>query len=137
MVLSFFHLPRITLITLTCETIAYFTVKHLTTVVTYPDAGNPVPYSITIRRMFTHSITPRFAMDILTDIFTVIIKRLVPIGSHRSLTLRAFRPLFLLCVVDYLVKHSILEDTVHRLALIGYLTINPRLHIDVNRPSPY
>ena len=43
-----------------------------------------------------------------------------------------FWPLFLLCVADDLVKHRILEDTVHELAPIGYLLVNPCLHIDVN-----
>ena len=43
-----------------------------------------------------------------------------------------FWPLFLLCVPDNLVKHSILEDFVHELAPIGYPTVDPILHILVN-----
>lgn len=68
------------------------------------------------------------AMDIGTDPFISIH------GSHGVLTTGAFGPLFLLCIADDLVKHRILEDAVHKLALIGYLTVNPRLHVDINRP---
>ena len=53
-------------------------------------------------------------------------------GAHGMVATGAFGPLFLLCIADNLVKHRILEDTVHELALIGYLTVDPRLHIGIN-----
>ena len=53
-------------------------------------------------------------------------------GAHGVVTSGTFWPLFLLGVADDLVKHRILEDTVHKLALIGYLTVNPRLHVHIN-----
>ena len=53
-------------------------------------------------------------------------------SSHSMVTPGTFWPLFLLCIPDYLVKHGILEYFVHEMAPIGYLLVNPCLHIDVN-----
>ena len=56
------------------------------------------------------------------------------VATHWRCAKGAFWPLFLLFMAHDLINHCVLEYSVHKLALVCYLLVNPRLYFSVNRP---
>ena len=72
-----------------------------------------------------HSITTSIAVNTHTSPFIID-------KTQCGRAMGAFWSLFSLFMAHDLINHRILEYSVHKLALVCYLLVNPRLHIDVD-----